>query len=895
LINLVPNNGTMKKLILSTLFSAAFFIGNSQTIFINEIDYDNLGTDASEGIEVAGPAGTDLTGYSIEFYNGSTGASYNNVPLSGIIPNQDNNYGTLDFNSGGINNWLQNGAPDGVALIDPSLNVVQFLSYEGSFTATDSYAIGLTSDDILVSDDNVSDGSSQLTGVGTTYTDFTWSFVSLHTKGNVNTGQSFGGVLPPTVSFDVVSVSISEGVGTATVNINIANEDTNPTSADVVLGVSTATSGGVDFTYTSPTTITFPASTSTQQTVVVTIIDDAITETSETIVLELQNVTNSGIVGSNSTHTISITDNDAPVITACSELFFSEYMEGTSFNKALEIYNPTTSVIDLSDYEIRLYGNGSATPTATLNPTGIIVPGDVFVIANAQAQASILLEADATSSVANFNGDDAIDLYKISAGSIVDVIGETGIDPGTEWIVGTGSTLNNVLVRMASVDAGTSVWTGVGDLQWDVYDVADTLFIGSHTNTGCVASIPLTSYPSYSNDSICAGQTVNFYSNSFGGVSPYTVTWDFGDGSPTSNVVNPTHVYNTGGTFQYSVTLTVDDGVTTDDSTFIYTSLDNPTGSFTVLDPFCENDTVAVTGGATGNNISYSYTLATGLAFNSVSSVTGDGDLYAISNGSYDITQYVTDMYGCMDSVTQNLTVNSFESADFPVLTNICEGDIMSLNHTSSIGTWSGTNVTDLTNGVGEFASAGLTPGMYNITYDIIGLCPDSHTESVEVYETPTANYSNTGEPTVAFSDLSSGTIVSYLWDLGDGNTSTLSDPTHIYTANGNYTVCLTVTTANGCTDSICSAVQVSSVGVIENNVNTISIYPNPTTNNQVTIGNEMNESLSVSISNVIGQQVWNGTITKTETINLPELNKGNYFVKITSETGSITKKLMIK
>ena len=161
---------------------------------------------------------------------------------------------------------------------------------------------------------------------------------------------------------------------------------------------------------------------------------------------KLQNVTNSGVVGNNSTFTISITDNDAPIIPACSELFFSEYMEGTSFNKAIEIYNPTTSVIDLSDYEIRLYGNGSATPTVTLNPIGVVVPGDVFVIANGQAQLSILQDADATSTVANFNGNDGLELYKISSGTVVDVVGEAVIDPGTEWIVGTGSTLNNVLI-----------------------------------------------------------------------------------------------------------------------------------------------------------------------------------------------------------------------------------------------------------------------------------------------------------------------------------------------------------------------------------------------------------------------------------------------------------------
>jgi len=62
------------------------------SIFINEIHYDNTGTDAGEAIEVAGPAGTDLTGWSIVLYNGSGGASYDTDALSGVMPNQQNGF-----------------------------------------------------------------------------------------------------------------------------------------------------------------------------------------------------------------------------------------------------------------------------------------------------------------------------------------------------------------------------------------------------------------------------------------------------------------------------------------------------------------------------------------------------------------------------------------------------------------------------------------------------------------------------------------------------------------------------------------------------------------------------------------------------------------------------------
>jgi TRAP-type uncharacterized transport system substrate-binding protein len=85
------------------------------TVFINEIHYDNSGTDSGEAIEIAGPAGTDLTGWSIVLYNGSNGSSYNTATLSSTIPDQSNGYGTIVVNY--PTNGIQNGAPDGIALV----------------------------------------------------------------------------------------------------------------------------------------------------------------------------------------------------------------------------------------------------------------------------------------------------------------------------------------------------------------------------------------------------------------------------------------------------------------------------------------------------------------------------------------------------------------------------------------------------------------------------------------------------------------------------------------------------------------------------------------------------------------------------------------------------------
>ena len=194
----------MKKIIL-TLSIFLPFILFSQTVFINEIHYDNASGDVNEGIEVAGTAGTDLTGWTLYLYNGSNGTLYNSVNLAGILPDQNGGYGTLSFLVSGI----QNGAPDGIALADPSDSIIQFLSYEGAFSATDGPANGLSSEDIGISESGSTptDFSLQLTGTGFTFEDFTWT-AAVNTFGQVNTNQTFGEeTTPPEPTADVLFIN----------------------------------------------------------------------------------------------------------------------------------------------------------------------------------------------------------------------------------------------------------------------------------------------------------------------------------------------------------------------------------------------------------------------------------------------------------------------------------------------------------------------------------------------------------------------------------------------------------------------------------------------------------------------------------------------------------------
>ena len=120
------------------------------TVFINEIHYDNNGTDVGEFVEIAGVAGTNLTGWSLVLYNGNGGAAYSTTDLSTfIIDDEGNGFGafSVSFPSNGI----QNGSPDAIALVNNG-TVVQFLSYEGTLTGVGGAANGITSTDIGVTE-----------------------------------------------------------------------------------------------------------------------------------------------------------------------------------------------------------------------------------------------------------------------------------------------------------------------------------------------------------------------------------------------------------------------------------------------------------------------------------------------------------------------------------------------------------------------------------------------------------------------------------------------------------------------------------------------------------------------------------------------------------------------
>lgn len=493
----------MKKLYNLTLTLTLFFTSFcvSQTVFINEIHYDDSGADSGEGVEIAGPAGTDLAGYTITAYNGSNGTQYKTENLVGTIPDlNQTGYGTIFFPISSI----QNGAPDGFALSNAA-GVVQFISYEGTLTATNGPANGTTSVDIGVAETGSTpdEHSLQLKGTGTTYENFTWDGPKANTYDAINTDQIFQALVDPTITISVTSIS---GLAYVSGNSSIVSESFSVSGLNLNEGITISVPQGFeaseDDTTFSNADIVLPASNGSVST----------TQIYVKLSSGQQEGDYSGSLNINSTglsESVSISGQvypDSFVGNLPQDLFISEYAEGSSNNKYIEIYNPTDQTIDLSSYAIASVSNdptiiGWHESFNTFSDNATISSGETYVWANSGSNATILAVATAPTGetgTAYFNGDDAYALVKGTETSyvVLDIIGDFNGDPGKGWTVAgiIDATADNTLVRRDYITKGNNDWsssvgTDESDSEWVVLDKDDFSFVGSHPHTDATLSI----------------------------------------------------------------------------------------------------------------------------------------------------------------------------------------------------------------------------------------------------------------------------------------------------------------------------------------------------------------------------------------------------------------------
>ncbi|MBD1583949.1 ExeM/NucH family extracellular endonuclease [Pseudoalteromonas sp. S16_S37] len=180
--------------------------------------------------------------------------------------------------------------------------------------------------------------------------------------------------------------------------------------------------------------------------------------------------------------TILATLISAACLPAHAELIISEYVEGSSYNKAVELYNTGDQAVNLADYGVNFYFNGSTDAGRTITLEGSLESKSTFVIAHASASEELTAKAQLLSSGSWFNGDDAIALLK--AGTIIDSLGQIGVDPGYSWADDEADTKDKSLVRKPQFMVGDANASDefVPSTQWIANAKDDFSNIGKHSD-----------------------------------------------------------------------------------------------------------------------------------------------------------------------------------------------------------------------------------------------------------------------------------------------------------------------------------------------------------------------------------------------------------------------------
>ena len=654
-----------------------------------------------------------------------------------------------------------------------------------------------------------------------------------------------------------------------------------------------------------------------------------------------------------------------PANQPCGDLFFSEYIEGSSSNKAVEIYNPTANPVNLSNYRVELYSNGATTATQVEVLSGTLAPGDVYVIANASANATILAKSDITSNITFFNGDDALALIK-GASDTLDIIGTVGFDPGTNWPIGnppTGSTLDNTLVRKPTVQMGEKNWL-VAMNQWNVYPIDFTDSLGTHTMNPCGVVIPPTFNFSGAVMSVNEGAGTATVTVTISDPADCTIEVAL-DPSSTATVgsdftfTSPQVLsFTTGGGLTKSFTIPIiDDNVPFETGETIVLNLQTPggtggcaigaTGKMTIT--FIDNDypyyQISQIHGEDTSGIADSAGIiaelrgivtfpdirGTGLQFYIQDATGGINVFHSSKDFGYTVTlgdsiivrgtiiQYmglteieldtvilastgnmmpepvVTDsLYEALEShlvkimgytlVDPAQWTNSGSGFNVDVTNGMDTLQVRVDNDVDVFGTPAPTGYFDLVGVVSQFDGSSPLFGGYNILARSLA--------DITAVVMPVASFTLTDNALqVTVINTSSNDPTTISWNFDDGTiVNNMDTVVHTYAAAGTYDICLTATNAAGSNQS-CQSVTVQGVG-IEEIANTVTIYPIPVTN---TLTIETSVAIErVEVMDVTGKVVISVKNTTTKaTIDMNDLSNGVYLVKIHTEKGIISKKVM--
>ncbi len=571
------------------------------------------------------------------------------------------------------------------------------------------------------------------------------------------------------------------------------------------------------------------------------------------------------------------------------DLYFSKYGEGSSNNKFLEIYNGTGTAVDLSNYSIELYANGAATAsnTQTFTAGTMIASGDVYVLRNSSAALTAILNAsDISSSVCNFNGDDAVALKKL--GAVLDVIGQIGTDPGSSWPVAgtTVGTVDHTLIRKLSVCSPNAVnlssfGTDATNSEWIVYAIDGELGqLGSYA--GCSSTPSLT---------ISSPATATIF-------NPLTTSVNISLAISNFNVAN--------GTGNGHIKYTVNGGtaIMKYDTTPIAIPVTSG-NSYTVAIELVNNSNQSLSP-AVGVTLTFSVasfiTVANLAALRADVITNGAGRYYQLSSNpvvTYTRTarnqKYIQDTSG-------GILIDDNTTAPGVITTSVNVGDAISGLRGQSVLFSGLLQITPVANVTVASSGNTVTPQVVTIAElnNASAITAGTYeSELVQIngvtFDTTTANFP-ASTATAANINLTIGSdVLTFRTAFSEANYMGTAKPTgstNIIALVGRYDT--STTSSAQVTSRSASDLNVPLSSSSFDNINGLTMYPNPLSGNTLYLTSNANAAMAVQIFDLLGKEVLKATVVNNA-VNVAKLTAGVYVVKITEEGKTATRKLVIQ